>query len=112
MEVGADDYLAKPFRPEVLFVMIAALLGVEYVRAEAAVGHHAQIAGASQNLGSELAVRLIQAARGADRDLILQLTDEVESLDSRRAQQIRTLAAQYDYPRIIALLESQTEKTP
>ena len=103
MEIGADDFIGKPFREAELFQKIHAHVGVEYVYAEdptAAAQEEAaeltpeSLAGWPQDLIDPMREAVITA----DLDQLLARIQEVEARDPRIAQGLRRLAEQFPIP--------------
>jgi CheY-like chemotaxis protein len=109
MEIGADDFISKPFREAELFEKIRAHLKVEYVYAE---GSAAAIAEEAVELTSEALVdlsqsiveRMRQAVITADLDQLLATIQEVEEGDPRIARGLRRLAEGFQYEKLLNLL--------
>ncbi len=108
MEIGADDFIGKPFRETELFQKIHAHVGVEYVYAEhptAAAQEEAaelkpnSLAGWPQDLIDPMREAVITA----DLDQLLARIQEVESRDPRIAQALRRLAEQFEYQKLLDL---------
>jgi PAS domain S-box-containing protein len=108
MEIGADDFISKPFREGELFAKIHAHVGVEYVYADPTA--------AAEEIAAELTPAslagwpqdLIQAMREAvvtaDLDQLLARIQEVEARDPRMAQGLRRLAEGFQYQELLDLL--------
>ena len=97
MEIGADDFISKPFREAELFQKVHAHLGVEYVYAEhanpacpkeAAELTAESLAGCPQDLID----RMREAVITADLDQLLARIQDVEVREPRVAQGLRQLA--------------------
>lgn len=117
---GADGYIPKPFRVEVLLEEIRAMLGVRYRYAEASAsgapprsaaaslsiaGRRAQVAA----LPAGLLSRLRESTLNADLSRILDLILQVEAHAPGLAQELRRRAEAFAYPELLALLESGKE---
>ena len=108
MEIGADDFISKPFREAELFQKIHAHVGVEYVYAE-------EPADADPEETAELTLEslagwpqdLIQPMREAvitaDLDQLLAKIQEVETRDPRIAGGLRRLAEGFQYQKLLDL---------
>ena len=108
MEIGADDFISKPFREAELFQKIHAHVGVEYVYAEdpaAAAQEEAaeltpeSLAGWPQDLIDPMREAVITA----DLDQLLARIQEVEARDPRIAQGLRRLAEGFQYQKLLDL---------
>ena len=111
MEIGADDFIGKPFREAELFQKIHAHLGVEYVYAEdpaAAAQEEAaeltpeSLAGWPQDLIDPMREAVITA----DLDQLLARIQEVEARDPRIAQGLRRLAEDFQYQKLLDLFST------
>ena len=111
MEIGADDFIGKPFRETELFQKIQAHLGVKYLYAEDAT---AEAQGETVVLTAESLARcpkdLIHSMREAvitaDLDQLLTKIKEVEARDPRIAQALRWLAEGFQYQKLLDLLST------
>ena len=107
MEIGADDFIGKPFRETELFQKIHAHIGVEYLYAEypnATAQVEAELtleslAGWPQDLIDPMRDAVITA----DLDQLLARIQEVEARDPRIAQGLRRLAEQFEYQKLLDL---------
>ena len=115
LRVGANDFLSKPFREAELFEKIRSQLGVEYTYAEEALEAPASRPDTSGDelttesiaaLPAELIGELHAATIDADRDRLLELISLAESHDANVGQGLRVLAQNYDYRRLLALLQT------
>ena len=111
MEIGADDFIGKPFREAELFQKIHAHVGVEYVYAEdptAAAQEEAaeltpeSLAGWPQDLIDPMREAVITA----DLDQLLAKIQEVEARDPRIAQGLRRLAEGFQYQKLLDLFST------
>jgi two-component system sensor histidine kinase/response regulator len=114
IEAGADDFLSKPFREEVLFEKLSALLGVRYRYAGASDGAAPLVVagfGTLQDGVARLAGGLVEslreAALRARRDRVLQLAAEVDETAPEVARELRRLATGFSYDRILELLQGR-----
>jgi PAS domain S-box-containing protein len=108
MEIGADDFISKPFREVELFRKIHAHMGVEYEyaehptvvdREEAAELTPESLAGWPQALIDPMR----EAVVTADLDQLLARIQEVEARDSRIARGLRDLAEHFEYQKLLDL---------
>jgi CheY-like chemotaxis protein len=108
MEIGADDFIGKPFRDAELFQKIHAHLGVEYVYAEepAAVEQEETAELTPECLAGwphDLIDAMREAVISADLDQLLAKIEQVEARDPRIAQGLRRLAERFEYQKILDL---------
>jgi CheY-like chemotaxis protein len=108
IEVGADDFLGKPFREEVLLEKIKVLLAVEYVYTDASPALQAGEDAADELSDKMLAVlpetlisQLHDATLSADLDRMLELISLIEKLDVNIAIKMRSLTEKFDYPKLL-----------
>ena len=108
LEVGADDFLGKPFREEVLLEKIKALLGIEYVYADEspALQPEKDADGArwkanAAALPETLLSQLREATLSADMDRIMELIHQVEKLDAPVAGRMSGLAEKFEYQKLL-----------
>ena len=108
MEIGADDFISKPFREVELFQKIHAHLGVEYVYAEhptaVAAEEAAELTPESlMGWSQDLIQPMREAVITADLDQLLAKIQEVEDRDPRVAQGLRRLAEGFQYQKLLDL---------
>ena len=113
MEIGADDFLSKPFREAELFQKIHAHVGVEYVYAE-------PLAAGAQEEAAELTAESLsgwpqglidpmrEAVITADLDQLLTRIQEVKARDPRVAQELRRLAEGFQYQKLLDLFSMRS----
>jgi PAS domain S-box-containing protein len=108
MDIGADDFISKPFREVELFQKIHTHIGVEYVYAEhspAAILEESteltpqSLAGWPQDLIDPMRDAVITA----DLDQLLAKIQEVEARDPHIAKALRGLAEGYQYQKLLDL---------
>ena len=112
MEIGADDFIGKPFRDIELFQKIHTHLGVGYVYAEVP-------AVAAQEKGAELTPDSLagwprdiidpmrEAVVTADLDQLLARIQGVEDSDPLIAQALRRLAEGFQYQKLLDLFSTE-----
>lgn len=108
MEIGADDFIGKPFREAELFQKIHSHIGVEYVyAADTAVATEeepAELTPASlTGWPQDLIDSMREAVITADLDELLARIQEVEARDSRIGQGLRRLAEDFQYQKLLDL---------
>ena len=109
MEIGADDFIGKPFREAELFHKIHVHLGVEYVYAEdstaSAKEETAELTPESlAGWPPDLIDAMREAVVTADLDQLLTQIQEGEARDPRTAQGLRRLAEGFQYQKLLDLL--------
>jgi DNA-binding response OmpR family regulator len=111
LEIGADDFISKPFREAELFQKIHAHIGVQYVYAadpgsatqeEAAELTPESLAGWPQDLIEPMREAVITA----DLDQLLARIHEIEARDPSIAQGLRRLAEGFQYQRLLELFSA------
>ena len=107
MEIGADDFISKPFREAELFQKIHAQVGVEYRYADDSTPA-AQVAAelTPESLvgwPQDLIDAMREAVITADLDQLLARVQEVETHDPQIAQGLRRLAEQFEYQKLLDL---------
>ena len=111
MEIGADDFIGKPFRDIELFQKIHIHLGVDYVYAEDPTA-------AAQEKAAELTPESLagwprdiidpmrEAVVTADLDQLLARIEDVEDSEPRIAQGLRRLAEGFQYQKLLDLFST------
>jgi DNA-binding response OmpR family regulator len=117
MEIGADDFIGKPFREAELFQKIRVHLGVDYVYAErpsaAATGGVCELTSESlSGLPTELTAAMREAVLTADLDKLLAEIQKVEAPDPRVAEGLKRLAEAFEYQKLLDLLSAGTAIEP
>lgn len=112
MDIGADDFIGKPFREAELFQKVHAHLGVEYVYAEdagAATADEAAVLTPESLAGwpQEVIRPMRDAVMTADLDQLLAEIQEVEARDPRVAQGLRRLAEGFQYQKLLDLFNTR-----
>jgi len=109
LEIGADDFISKPFREAELFEKVRAHLKVKFVYDEDSAAPIAEeavqltteaLAGLSQGIVD----RMRQAVITADLDQLLATIQEIQERDPRIAGALRCLAEGFQYERLLVLL--------
>jgi len=109
MEVGADDFLSKPFREADLFQKIHLLVGVQYVYADHPAGVATEVVAELSPASlvgwpPEFIIPMREAVITADLDQLLAKIQEVEAHDPRVARALRRLAEGFQYQKLLELL--------
>jgi CheY-like chemotaxis protein len=114
LEIGADDFLGKPFREEVLLEKIKALLTVEYVYADEPSAPKPEKDALGDLLKEKVAAlpetlvnQLHNATLSADLDRILELIHQIEKHDVNVAGRMRNLAEGFDYQELLEITTRQ-----
>jgi PAS domain S-box-containing protein len=112
MEIGADDFIGKPFREAELFEKIHKHVRVEYVYAEQPVGMAREEPDelTPTSLAScprDLLDSMRDAVITADLDQLLAMIQEVETHDPRIARGLRCLAEGFHYQELLDLLTTE-----
>ena len=111
MDIGADDFISKPFREVELFQKIHAQVGVEYVYADppaAAAGEETAELTPESLAGwpRDLIDPMREAVLTADLDQLLAKIQEVEARDPRIARGLRRLAEGFQYQKLLDLFST------
>jgi PAS domain S-box-containing protein len=112
MEIGADDFISKPFREADLFQKIHAHVGVEYVYAEppTAAAHEEAAELTPESLAGwpkDLIDPMREAVVTADLDQLLARIQGVEARDPHIAQGLRRLAEGFQYQKLLDLFSPE-----
>ncbi|MEI6149443.1 MAG: PAS domain S-box protein [bacterium] len=110
IEIGADDFMGKPFREEVLLEKIKELLTVDYVYADEPSAPESETAAVDEGLKEKMAAipeaimsLLHEATLSADLDRMLDLIQQIEPKDAAVARGLRRLAEGFDYQTLLSL---------
>jgi CheY-like chemotaxis protein len=115
---GCDDFVRKPFREGEIFDMLAKHLGVRFVYEEL------ERDGEKRQVTSDLLARdmaglpagwvsdLQEATVKADLNLMLILIDQIRDGDPALADALADLARDFQYQKILTLLEESDETQP
>ncbi|MDB5384385.1 MAG: Aerobic respiration control sensor protein ArcB [Planctomycetaceae bacterium] len=112
LEIGADDFISKPFRDGDLFQKIQTHVGVKYVYAEhpTAVAQDETTELIPESLAGwpqDLIDAMREAVITADLDQLLVKIQDIEARDSRVAQALRRLAEGFQYEKLLELFSSE-----
>jgi PAS domain S-box-containing protein len=108
---GFDEFVRKPYHEQEIFGVMARLLGLEYEIEEdstagaTATAEHTIDSTRTAALPNGLRSRLYEAALMLDSSRILAETQEVIGRDPHLGELLRTLAKNFDFGRILDLLE-------
>jgi signal transduction histidine kinase/DNA-binding NarL/FixJ family response regulator len=104
MDTGTDAYLGKPFRENELFNVIKSVMKIDFIYANETAPEPrvktrsaAESASAVAKLPDELIARFVHAITNGEQDLMLELCNELETLDADLAALSRKMANNYDY---------------
>jgi DNA-binding NarL/FixJ family response regulator len=112
LSAGCDDFVRKPFREQVIFDKIAQYLGVRYIYEElspphvAVVKHDSSLQASLANLPSEWVNELYEAANLIDNEQILQLLEQIPTVDAFFRQTISDWISNFRCDKIIDLIET------
>jgi CheY-like chemotaxis protein len=112
---GMDAFMTKPVRATELFTQLQQMLGLSYREPEIVPGTPEPDTLPSTNglkLPEPLASQLRRAVEEADLDQVLALADELGAHDTVQSDQIRRLAQQFQYTKLLSLLESHPPTNP
>jgi PAS domain S-box-containing protein len=111
MEIGADDFVSKPFREAELFEKIHSQVGVEYVYADDAIASTEvktvdltpeSLSGWPENLIDSMR----EAVVTADLDQLLARIEGVEAIDQDVGHELRRLAEGFHYQKLLDLFKT------
>jgi CheY-like chemotaxis protein len=111
LEAGGNDFLGKPFREPMLFDKIKQHTGIEYEYAsgemrEVEEARPAVTARDAVTLAAETRTALREAAVAADLDRVLGIVTEMAPGAPALAAEVRRRVEQFDYPGVLALIET------
>jgi CheY-like chemotaxis protein len=109
MDIGADDFIGKPFREAELFQKIHVHLGLEYQYAEDPTDADQQEAAELKpnslaGWPREVIDSMREALITADLDQLLATIQEIETRDPRIAHGLRHLAESFQYEKLLDLI--------
>jgi CheY-like chemotaxis protein len=115
MEIGADDFIGKPFKEAELFQKIHIHVGVEFVYAEqpsvAAREEAAELTSESlTGWPPDLIDPMREAVITADLDQLLARIQDVEARDPSVARGLRRLAEDFQYQKLLDLFGAYPKK--
>ena len=110
IEIGADDFLGKPFREEVLLEKIKELLKVDYIYTASPPALQPEQDAADILMKKKVAAlpgtlidQLHTATLSADLDQMLELINQVEKHDVDVAAKMKSLAENFDYQKLLEM---------
>jgi len=121
LTLGCDDFVRKPFRQDEVYDMLAKHLGVCFVLEE--MGGRDRV-GEDRQVTYEMLARdvaglpagwvsdLQKATVRADLSLMLTLIDQIREQDPVLADALADLARDFQYQKLLTLLEENNEKRP
>ena len=108
IEIGADDFLGKPFREDALFEKIKTLLEMEYIYTDEPVALKTEKEASGVLWKEKVAVlpetlirQLHDATSSADLDRMLEIIHQIEKVDASVAGRMSSLAEEYDYQELL-----------
>ncbi len=113
-EVGANDFIAKPYREDELFEKIAVWLHIDYLYADqdaartvdADQAHSTPLAStALSKLPPELLEQMAKAAAAGYQDQLLAIIERVALHDKQLAHRLRQLAVAFEYDKLLNLFK-------
>jgi CheY-like chemotaxis protein len=113
LEIGADDFIGKPFRQPELLEKIRALLGAEYIYEDEMVDSaQARIAPTGSSLSQlpqGLLARIAAAARIGEFDQVAELISEAALLSPQAAVMLGQLAEEFDTDNLLRLIQARPQ---
>jgi PAS domain S-box-containing protein len=113
LDVGADDFIGKPFRQPELLEKIRVLLGTEYVYEDEAVDSAQDgidSRGTSLSaLPQDLLARISAAARVGEFDRVTELISEAALVSPPAAANLRRLAEEFDSDNLLRLIQTHSQ---
>jgi PAS domain S-box-containing protein len=110
IEIGADDFLGKPFREEVLLEKIKGVLAVDYIYTEASPVLKPEKEVVSEELKEKVAAlpktlidQFHDAALTADLDRMLDLVHQIERYDADISVKMQSLAEAFEYEKLLEM---------
>ncbi|OCR02227.1 hypothetical protein BCD67_10775 [Oscillatoriales cyanobacterium USR001] len=118
LEVGCDDFLSKPFQPEILLEKISLHLGLEYEYEDEAENAAAKVIQKPlekitnldlQDLLSKMppewVVEVYEAASECSDDLVLELIEQLPAENAALASALKSLANNFEFVQIMLLTQ-------
>jgi PAS domain S-box-containing protein len=114
LDAGMDDFIRKPYRPDVIYDCLARLLNAKYRYSEQAAAEAAPrpLTGAMLlKLPDPLRQELRAAVASLDNDRIASTLGKLGAVDAELARTLSRLTEYFDYPAILKALD-ETEGQP
>jgi len=108
--LGMQGYIRKPFRENELFGVVGKILDIKYIyedemQATSLFRSNLELgAGEMAQLPADLIAKMKDALAVADLDLLIELIESIDPVNSELAQQLLALAKNYDYENLQQLL--------
>jgi PAS domain S-box-containing protein len=113
LEMGADDFIGKPFRQPELLEKIRALLGAEYIYADEIAGTTGALIDSTGNSLSEiprdLLAKIASAARVGEFDLVMELISDAAVLSPQAAAKLSRLAEEFDSDNLLRMIQASPQ---
>jgi PAS domain S-box-containing protein len=113
LEIGADDFIGKPFRQTELLEKIRALLGAEYCyedeSADSAPGGIGPAEAVLSELPQHLLTQVAAAARLGEFDRVTELISEAALLSPQAAAKLSRLAEEFDSDNLLRLIQASLQ---
>lgn len=116
IKIGADDFLGKPFREEVLLEKIKSVLPIEYVYTTEPAALIPEPSGTDALLKEKVAAlpetfihQLHDATLSANLDRMLELIHQLEKQDGAVAERLRRFAEDFEYQKLLEITEKSTK---
>jgi PAS domain S-box-containing protein len=123
LSCGCDDFVRKPFREEEVFDVLTRHLGVRFVHEDLEAAEspvtldhlvpldaEAEFARRLAALPPEWVTRLQEATILGELGLITELIDQIGGHDAQLAEELATMARQFEHERILTLIRLAGEK--
>ncbi len=110
MDAGCDDFVRKPYHQAQLCDVMTRHLGLKFIRRQLesyqpVTYSEDDVLTSITMLPSELLERLEHAAVRGSMDQIMQLVEESRSYDAKLADQLSELASDFEYAKLLAMIQ-------
>jgi CheY-like chemotaxis protein/nitrogen-specific signal transduction histidine kinase len=113
LEIGADDFIGKPFRQPELLEKIRVLLGAEYIYQDENAQPEEDNVDLTDNclaeLPRELLSQVVAAARLGEFELVAELIAKIAPMSPRFANKLGRLAENFDADGLLRLIQAHSE---